>query len=101
MKRWESCRALGPRYWVGDECVYRKSDSWGTYAGKIAVLPEQGASNEEEILEIQHSCYCVGKEAQEMWERDVGDAVGWKVLPTTLYDDYNTMAKNNLPVQTQ
>ena len=57
---------------------------WRTYAGKITVLPEQGATHEEEVLEIEHSGDGVGKEAEEMWEGDVGDAVGWKVLPTTL-----------------
>ena len=74
-----------------------------TYAGKIAVFPEQGAPNKQEILEIEHSGHGVGKETQEMWKRDVGDAVGWKVLPTTLCNDHNTMAKRkrNLPVQTQ
>jgi hypothetical protein len=56
-----------------------------TYAGKIAVLPEQGATDEQEVLEIEHSGDGVGKEAQEMWEGDVGDAVGWRVLPTALY----------------
>ena len=55
-----------------------------TYAGKIAVLPEQGAAHEEEVLEIEHGGHSVGKEAQEMWESDVGDAVGWKLLPTML-----------------
>ena len=35
-------------------------------------------------MKIEHSGDGVGKEAQEMWERDVGDAVGWKVLPTVL-----------------
>lgn len=53
-----------------------------TYTGEITVLPEQGATHEEEVLKIEHSGHGVGKEAQEMWERDVGDAVGWKVLPT-------------------
>ena len=55
-----------------------------TYTGEITVLPEQGATHEEEVLKIEHSGHGVGKEAQEMWERDVGDAVGWKVLPTVL-----------------
>jgi hypothetical protein len=72
-----------------------------TYAGKIAVLPEQGASDKEEVLKIEHSGHGVGKEAQEMWERDVGDAVGWRVLLTILCDYYNTTAKENLPVHTQ
>ena len=75
-----------------------------TYAGKIAVLPEQGAAHEEEVLEIEHSGHGVGKKAQEMWERDVGDAVGWKVLPTILGNDYDIDSekeRRNLPVQTQ
>jgi len=55
-----------------------------TYTGKIAVLPEQGAPNKQEVLKIEHSGHGVRKEAQEMWERDVGDAVGWKLLPTIL-----------------
>lgn len=55
-----------------------------TYTGEITVLPEQGATHEEEVLKIEHSGHGVGKEAQEMWERDVGDAIGWKLLPTIL-----------------
>jgi len=55
-----------------------------TYTRKVAVLPEQGTANEEEVLEIKHSGHGVRKEAQEMWERNMGDAIGWKVLPTTL-----------------
>lgn len=57
---------------------------WRTYAWKIAVLPEKGAAHEEEVLEIEHSCHSVGEETQEMREGDVGDAVGWEVLPTAL-----------------
>ena len=48
---------------------------WRTYAGKITVLPEQGATHEEEVLEIEHSGDGVGKEAEEMWEGDVRNAV--------------------------
>jgi len=55
-----------------------------TYARKIAIFPEQCAANEEEVLEIEHGGHGVGEEAQEMWKRDVGDAIGWEVLPTTL-----------------
>lgn len=47
-------------------------------------------------MKIEHSGDGVGKEAQEMWERDVGDAVGWKVLPTTLCNDYDTMVKRKM-----
>jgi hypothetical protein len=75
-----------------------------TYTGKIAVLPEQGAAHEEEVLEIEHSGHGVGKESQKMWERDVGDAIGWKLLPTILAMPTISTAKRNernLPVQTQ
>ena len=68
------------------------------YAGEITVLPKEGAAHEEEVLEVEHGGHGVGKETQEMWEGDVGDAVGWEVLPTTLYNVHSTM---NLPVQTQ
>ena len=44
-------------------------------------------------MKIEHGGHGVRKEAQEMWERDVGDAVGWKVLPTTLCKDYKMIAK--------
>jgi hypothetical protein len=53
-----------------------------TYAGEISVLPEQSAANEQEIFQVEHGCYGVGKEPQEMWKRYVRDAIGWMVFVT-------------------
>jgi hypothetical protein len=53
-----------------------------TYTRKVSVLPEQSAANEQEVFQVEHGCYGVGKETQEMWERYVRDAIGWLVCVT-------------------
>jgi hypothetical protein len=79
---------------------YMRTPTGCTYTRKVAVLPEQGAAKEEEVLKIEHGGHGVGKETQEVWERDMGDAIGWKVLPTTR-EEAHTKSCVDLPVQTQ
>lgn len=80
MKRWESWRALGPRY-CGCGMSFVVGDGvwwvgwWGSYAWEVAVLPQHGAADEEEVFEVAHGGDGVEEEAHEVWEGDVRDAV--------------------------
>lgn len=48
----------------------------GAYAGKVSFLPEDGAAEVEEVLEVDHGDDGVDEEADEVRKRDVRDAVG-------------------------
>lgn len=53
-----------------------------TYTWQVTVSPQNSASDEQEVLEVEHGGDGVGEEAQKVWEGNVRDAVCCKVLPT-------------------
>ena len=63
---------------TGQEVRSDKMQAWsmGAYARQMALLPQHGAAQVEEVLEVDHGGDGVAEKADEVRERDVRDAVG-------------------------